>query len=118
MRWMAISMLIIAACDAACGGSSVEWAGRWKQPLTPQIGSYVECTLGGSGQTVTGSGVQHREAGTNLPFTVTGTVAVDGPRGMTFAYEDSTNEVFGYTQPDHDHITLTNFTRTVNLTRQ
>ena len=80
MRWIALSMLTIAAC----GGSSVEWAGKWKQPVTPQILSYVECTLGGSGQAVTGSGVQHREAGTNLPFTVSGTVAVDGPRGMTF----------------------------------
>lgn len=73
---------------------------------------------GGSGQSITGSGVQHREAGTNLPFTVSGTVAVDGPRGMTFTYQDGTIEVSGYTQPDHDHITLTNFQRTVDLVRQ
>src|SRR5213595_1647939 len=53
----------------ACGGSSVEWAGYWRQPTGIPPGSWIQCQLGGSGDTLTGSGIQHREAGTDLAFT-------------------------------------------------
>ena len=108
---------IVAAgflAGAACGGSSAEWAGKWKQPVAIGIASYVECTLGGSGTTVTGSGTQHREGGADLGFTVSGTTTA----GVTFAYDGGTTEAFTFAQPDPDHISLTNPQRTVNLVRQ
>ena len=102
---------------AACGGSSVEWAGKWRQP-GDLIGSIMEATLGGNGSTITGSGTQFREAGLPLTFTVKGTSApVPGP-GVTLNYSDGSSEGFGFGQPDHDHLTLQNARRTVNLTRQ
>jgi hypothetical protein len=60
MRILAVSVLALAAC----GGSSLEWAGKWKQAVGFPVSSYIEATLGGSGHTITGSGIQHREAGT------------------------------------------------------
>ena len=105
---------ILLALAVGCGGSSVEWAGNWRQPVGIPAGSYVECTLAGSGQTVTGTGVQHREAGTNLDFTVSGTTT----GGVTFAYDGGTAESFSFAQPDSNHITLTNPQRTVDLVRQ
>jgi hypothetical protein len=99
----------------SCGGSSgVEWAGHWLQPAGIPPGSFMECTLDGHGQTVTGTGIQHREAGTDLNFTVSGTA----PAGVTLSYSDSTSETFAFSQPDHDHLTLSNPGRTVNLVRQ
>jgi hypothetical protein len=109
MRRIFLLMLALS-----CGGASVEWAGRWQQPTGIPPGSFIECTLDGHGQTVTGSGIQHREAGTDLNFTVSGTA----PAGVTFSYSDQTTESFAFSQPDHDHITLTNASRTVNLVRQ
>ena len=108
MRFVALAFLI------SCGGSpSVEWAGKWRQPVAIGIASYVECTLGGSGQTITGSGIQHREGGSDLGFTVSGATS-----GVTFTYDGGTTEAFSFAQPDPDHISLTNAQRTVNLVRQ
>ena len=108
MRFVALSFLI------SCAGSSpVEWAGKWKQPVAIGIASYVECTLGGSGQSITGSGIQHREGGADLGFTVSGTSAT-----VTFTYDGGTTEGFVFSQPDPDHISLSNAQRTVNLVRQ
>lgn len=115
MRFILLAFL----AGAACGGSSVEWAGKWKQPTGLPAGSYVECTLSGSGTTITGSGVQHREAGTDLAFSVSGTTAqVPDQQGVKFNYADSTTESFVFSQPDPDHISLANAQRTVNLVRQ
>lgn len=113
MRWMAISMLIFAACGAACGGSSVEWAGRWKQPAVFPIGSSLEATLAGKGPAVTGSGVQHREAGPDETFTVSGNTST-----VTLTYGGGSTEAFSFAQPDPDHLTWSNAQRTVQLTRQ
>ncbi len=111
---------IILAFLLSCGGSStVEWAGKWRQPAGIPAGSYVECTLGGSGTTLSGSGIQHREAGTDLNFTVSGTTAQIPDRpGVTFTYDGGTTESFVFNQPDANHITLTNPQRTVDLVRQ
>ena len=38
MRWMAISMLALSTC----GGSSVEWAGKWRRPAGLPAGSYSD----------------------------------------------------------------------------
>jgi hypothetical protein len=106
----------------SCGGPPVEWAGKWREAPTFPPGANVECTLGGSGDTIVGSGVQHREAGTDLPFTVSGTAckvaACVAPASVTFSYQGGTTENFEFSQPDSGHITLQNPQRTVNLVRQ
>ena len=112
MRWTVISVLMIAAC----GGSSVEWAGKWKQPRSFPAGSYMEATLGGSGSAITGSGTQYREAGMPAAFTVQGTTAKTPV--VTLSYADGTSEAFSFAQPARDHLTLQNPQRTVNLTRE
>jgi len=112
MRWLAVSVLALSAC----GGSTVEWVGNWLQPAGIPPGSYIEATLGGSGHTISGTGVQHREAGASLTFTAQGTT--QAPASLTLTYQDSTTESFAFAQPDADHITLTNAQRTVNLVRQ
>ena len=109
MRWLAISVLTLAAC----GGSSVEWAGKWKQPTGFPVGSYLEATLAGSGTTVTGTGVQHREAGPDETFTVSGNTS-----SVTLDYGGGSTESFLFAQPDPDHLTWTNAQRTVKLTRE
>jgi hypothetical protein len=116
MRILVVSVLALSACG---GGSSPEWAGKWRQPTGIPVGSYMEATLGGSGHTITGTGVQHREAGTDLTFTVLGTAdPIPGPGGFTVTYSDNTTEGFSFAQPDANHITLQNPQRTVNLVRQ
>ena len=110
MGRMRFILLALACC---CGTTSAEWAGKWKQPAGLPAAGFVECTLGGSGTTVNGSGVQHREAGTDLPFTVSGTTG-----GVTFNYFGGTTEDFSFAQPDPDHLTLANAQRTVALSRQ
>ncbi len=109
MRRFLFLMLVLS-----CGGSSVEWAGKWQQPTGIPPGSYMEATLGGSGTSITGTGIQHREAGTSVNFTVSGTPAA----GLTLAYDGGTTESFSFAQPDNNHITLTNPQRTVGLVRQ
>ena len=104
---------ILLALACSCGTPEVEWAGTWKEPTGLPASSYVECTLGGSGTTISGSGVQHREAGADLPFGVSGTTG-----GVTFNYQGGTTENFSFTQPDPDHITLSNPQRTIALARQ
>ena len=118
MRILAISLLALSAC----GGSSPEWAGKWKQPTGIPPGAYMEATLGGSGHSITGNGIQHREAGVDLSFTVsgdTGDVCIAATCGnLTLTYSDASTEGFTFGQPDANHITLTNPQRTVNLVRQ
>ena len=114
MRRLLIWMLFLGGC----GGSSVEWAGKWRQPAGLPPGSYMEATFDGSGPRITGSGTEHREAGVSATFTVQGTTApVPGP-GVTLTYADGSAEGFSFGQPDHDHLTLQNSQRTVNLTRE
>jgi hypothetical protein len=115
---MARLRFILLAVAVSCGGASVEWAGRWKQPTGIPAGTYVECTLGGSGTSITGNGIQHREAGTQLPLTVSGTAAQVPGTGVTFTYDGGTTEGFVFDQPDPDHVSLSNASRTVNLVRQ
>src|SRR3954464_3922858 len=98
----------------ACGGTSVEWAGKWKQPTGIPPGSYLEMTLGGSGNSISGTGVSHREAGADVSFTVSGSPAA----GVTLAYDGGTTESFTFAQPDSNHLTLTNSNRAVELVRQ
>ena len=74
----------------------------------------MECTLGGSGTTITGNGTQHREAGTDLTFSVSGSPSA----GVSLAYASGTTESFSFVQPDSNHITLTNTDRKVDLVRQ
>ena len=38
---------ILLALAVSCGGPSVEWAGKWRQPVGLPAGTYVECTLDG-----------------------------------------------------------------------
>ena len=117
MRGLSLSLLVISAC----GGSSVtsvDRAGKWRQPSGFPAGSYLEASFGGSGTTITGNGTQHREAGVPANFTVQGTTApVPGP-GVTLTYSDSATEGFYFVQPDHNHITLQSPQRTVDPTRQ
>jgi hypothetical protein len=103
----------------ACGGKAPPppWAGDW-QTAAPVPGSYWSMTLDGSGTHVTGSGTQHREAGVPTDFTVSGDLG-GTPAGMlTFTYPDNSTENFTYSQPDHDHLTLTSAQRTLAFTRQ
>jgi hypothetical protein len=112
MRWMAISVLMFAAC----GGPSVEWAGKWKEPTGFPAGSYMQATLGGSGTSITGSGTQYREAGVPSTFTVKG--ATGSAAYVDLTYQDASTEHFSFAQADVDHLTLQNAQRTVHLTRE
>jgi hypothetical protein len=114
MRVLAVSVLVVAAC----GGASPEWAGKWKQATGLPAGSSIEATLGGSGQTITGSGVQHREAGADLAFTALGSAAPTPGPSLTLSYQDGTKEGFTFAQPDPNHLTWSNPQRTVTLVRQ
>jgi hypothetical protein len=111
--------LLLVAWVAACGGSaaSADWAGRWQSP--PSVpGSFVEMTLSGSRTSVSGSGVQHVEAGADRTFVVQGTSAVVPGPGITFTYADGTTEGFSLAQPDPNHLVLSNPTRVLDFTRQ
>ncbi len=113
MRWA-----LLAAFLAGCSGSSVEWAGKWKQD-NPPPGSSVEMTLTGNGTTIRGSGVELRDpAGIEVTFTVSGTSQQVPGYGMTFDYADNSAEGFTFSQPDANNITLANPRRTLNFTRQ
>jgi hypothetical protein len=114
MRILVVSVLALAAC----GGSSPEWAGKWKQAAGFPAGTYLEATLGGSGHTITGTGIQHREAGTDLTFTVQGIAAPTPGPSLTLTYQDGSSEGFTFAQPDPNHLTWSNAQRTVNLLRQ
>jgi hypothetical protein len=112
-KWLCLGLLF-----SACGGTvQAEWAGDWKSaPAVP--GSYVTMTLSGSGTAVSGNGIQYREAGSPVNFTVSGNLG-GTPAGMvTFTFADSSTEGFNYSQADNDHLTLTNANRTLAFTRQ
>ena len=114
--------ILVLATILACGGRSVEWAGKWKQPTGIPPASWMECTLDGSGDSITGSGIQHREAGADQPFTVNGSackvVTCVAAPSVTLSYDGGTTEVFTFSQPDSNHITLSNSNRAVDLVRQ
>jgi len=115
---------ILLALAVSCGGPSVEWAGKWRQPVGLPAGTYVECTLDGSKTSINGSGVQHREAGSDTRFTVSGTpgdntcIAPGFCPNLTFTYDGGTTEAFYFAQPDSNHITLTNPQRALDLVRE
>lgn len=114
MRWTLLLALLLGGCG---GSSSVAWAGRWREPFSSP-GTFVVVTLSGSGTSITGSGVQHREAGADLTFTVEGTAApMPGP-SVTFHYSSGDTEGFQFSQPDTNHLLLQNAQRTLNLVRQ
>jgi hypothetical protein len=112
MRWLLLAIFL-----ASCGGRSAEWAGKWTQTNVSPPGTYVEMTLTGSGTNVGGSGVQHREAGMDLAFTIGGSIGTPAGR-VNFNYPDGTSEGFNYSQLDSDHLTLSGAQRTLNFTRQ
>ena len=109
--------IVLLSLLAACGGStSPEWVGSWQTaPSVP--GAYTAMTLSGGPTEASGSGTIYREAGTPTNFTVAGNLG-GTPAGMlTFTYPDNSTEGFTYSQPDLDHLTLTNSTRTLAFTR-
>ncbi len=112
MRGILLSILLLSSC-----GGSASWSGSWRSaPSVP--GSFVEMSLSGSGTSIAGTGVQHVEAGSDRPFVVKGTSApVPGP-GVTFSYADGAFEGFMFSQPDADHLDLSNGIRSLSFTRQ
>ena len=108
-------LAVVSLALAACGGASPVWAGKWKQPAGVPPGSYMECTLGGSGTSIAGSGTQYREAGAPLTFTLKGSAAA---ASVDVTYQDALVEHFSFAQPDASHITLQNAQRTVSMVKQ
>jgi len=105
--------IILLALVLGCGGKAQpEWAGTWKTTPAPP-GSYIQMSLSGNGTSISGNGTQYREAGTPVNFTVSGSTA-----GVVFTYPDNSTLSFTLAQPDADHLTLSNATRTLNFTRQ
>ena len=101
MRRLSILFLL-----AACGGSQAPlFAGHWREQPTLR-GSGYEMVLTGSGTTISGSGVRHREAGTDTPFTVSGSSTPIPGHGVTFDYGSGVTEGFTFSQPDPGHLEL------------
>ena len=107
---------LLCSLTLACGGSAPPaWAGRWFTTNT-RPGSGVSMTLEGNGTAVGGSGVQHREAGMDAPFTIGGSIGP--PAGLvSFTFEGGTSEGFHYSQPDQDHLVLANPQRSLAFAR-
>ena len=105
MRTFATAAMLtffLAACGSAQSG---EFAGHWReQGTTP--GSGYELMLTGTGTTIGGTGVRHREAGTDAPFTVSGSTALVPGYGVTFDYGGGVSEGFGFNQIDASHLGL------------
>jgi hypothetical protein len=93
---------------ASCGGSSggpLSATGNWVEQVAPAQGS-AQMTLSQSGTSISGTGVQHREAGADVTFTVSATSApVPGP-GFTITYADGTAQGYFFAQTDANHFTL------------
>jgi len=115
MRWGLLAIFL-----AGCSGSmeSAQWTGKWKQE-NPPAGQSIEMTLAGNGTAIRGSGVEDLDpAGIQRTFTVSGTSErVPGP-GVTFEYADHSTEGFFFSQPDANHIRLTNQQRDLAFSRE
>jgi hypothetical protein len=109
--------ILFAVLLATCGGStSPEWAGKWIQQNANPPGTFVEMNLLGSGMSVSGNGVQHRQGGVDLTFTVDGSIGTPGSH-VVFHYADGSTELFNYSQPDSMHLVLVGHQRTLDLIR-
>jgi hypothetical protein len=109
MRIVAIAFLLVS-----CGrGSAPAFAGSWAQSNLTLPGIRVEMTLLGSGNSVSGTGVQHGEAIRDRSFTVSGTAGQ-----VVFNYLDGGSEDFAFSQSDENHLTLANGDRTLQFARQ
>ncbi len=110
MVWRVMRKLTLGLIlgSLACGGSqAVSFSGHWREQLT-QRGSGYEMMLTGSGTTIAGDGIRHREAGTDTPFTVSGSSSNLVPgHGVTFDYGNGVTEGFSFNQPDAAHLDLT-----------
>jgi hypothetical protein len=73
-------------------------------------------TLSQSGTSISGTGVQHREAGSDVTFTVSAT-SMPGP-GFTITYADNTSRTYSCAQPDPNHFTLQSNSTTRTFARQ
>ena len=104
MRTLLFATLVVSL--AGCGGSQTpSFVGHWREQLTAR-GSGYELTLGGSGTTISGTGIRHREAGTDTPFTVSGSSTPVPGHGVTFDYGSGVTEGFTFGQPDFNHLDL------------
>ncbi len=103
MRTLGIATILFSL--AACGGSASSFIGHWREQGTSP-GTGYELMLTGSGTTIGGTGVRHREAGTDAPFTVSGSSTPVPGHGVTFDYGSGVSEGFVFGQPDASHLEL------------
>ncbi len=107
MRTLLLSLGLILGLLAGCGGSQASsFNGHWREQTTAP-GTGYELMLSGSGTTISGTGVRHREAGTDTPFTVSGSSTPMPGHGVTFDYGGGVTEDFSFSQPDNAHLDLT-----------
>ena len=93
---------LLAACGSAQSG---EFAGHWREQVT-MPGSGYELMLTGDGTTIGGTGLRHREAGADTPFTISGSTTPMPGHGVTFDYGSGVSEGFNFGQPDPGHLSL------------
>lgn len=102
-----LTFALILGSMFACGGSQApSFNGHWLEQGTAR-GSGYEMTLTGSGTTISGNGIRHREAGTDTPFIVSGSSTLVPGHGVTFDYGSGVTEGFSFSQPDASHLDLT-----------
>ena len=114
MRKAVVSLLLAAGCGGAM--TTFGAGGNWRTQATVP-GSWTGMSLEQSGTYLSGSGVQHVEAGADRPFTVQGSAQTPGS-AVTFTYADQSTEGFAFAQPDADHLTLQSAQRTLQFSRQ
>lgn len=103
MRLAILALTLAAGCG---GSSSASFVGHWREQVTTP-GTGYELMLAGSGTTIGGHGVRHREAGMDAPFTVSGSSVPMPGHGVTFDYGGGVTEGFSFSQPDNAHLDLT-----------
>jgi hypothetical protein len=108
-----IGALFLAACGGTTGPLSA--TGSWVEQVPPAQGG-AQMSLSQSGTSIAGTGVQHREAGADLAFTVSAT-SMPGP-GFTLTYADNTSRTYTFAQPDPNHFTLQASAATRTFARQ
>ena len=114
-RWI-LWVVLLAACGGSTGPLSV--TGHWVENVSPAAHGSAELTLSQSGTSISGTGLQHREAGSDVTFTVSATSApLPGP-GFTITYADGTTQGYFFAQPDANHFTLQSNGATRSFTRQ
>lgn len=101
MRGWMIGALFLAACGGASGPLSA--TGNWVEQVAPAHGG-AQMSLSQTGTSISGTGVQHREAGADVAFTVSA-ASMPGP-GFTLSYADNTSRIYSFAQTDPNHFTL------------